>query len=579
MSLPTNTFASPGVAFYAAAGESAVNWYQYPAENGEIQLVDASGTQLLRSVDGNLYYNDELLALAKDLQDIGDWSLYPALQSVELAGNSITQVANIDASGTITANVLDASSAIIATGITTGTIAASGALTAASVTAPTITVSSSLSSTGSATLAGAQLTAGLDMANNSITRVSSVGISNSGFAPYGSLTSPDGVALTWNGSSISTGAAGNAAQWANYPAVTTINANANPITNATTIGASGNITTATNVNAFAFNGTNVEATNIAAGVIGSGKFCIMTNNSITSSTTDGLTISVPSNNLVTTVTSGNITSTSTGNINNVSNNFEITADGGLNPLITPNINLNAKNGNGGQINVVADPGSIAALGGVVNITGNGGTITIPQPPPDLPISVTVGGEVNITANTGSGAGLYTATSAINLNAASINSYAGAIPPIGSLLGYNTVFGNLGVSICAGLPPSGIQYPATCFVYGLGIPGVAGGVRIQSPQGIQMLSDTYIENLYPLDGNGLNIQGRSLPTGYVNITDVATLTMNPATALQTDRITSVAGFGILFQDDIQATTLEPPTATAAGTPNLTSKGKTGLIPGS
>ena len=32
------------------------------------------------------------------------------------------------------------------------------------------------------------------------------------------------------------------------------------------------------------------------------------------------------------------------------------------------------------------------------------------------------------------AGLYTATSAINLNAAAINSYAGAIPSIGSLLG-------------------------------------------------------------------------------------------------------------------------------------------------
>jgi hypothetical protein len=55
-------------------------------------------------------------------------------------------------------------------------------------------------------------------------------------------------------------------------------------------------------------------------------------------------------------------------------------------------------------------------------------------------------------------------------------------------------------------------------------------------------------------------------------------MNPATALQTDRVTSVAGFGILIQDDIQATTIEPPTATAAGTPNLIIKGNTGLIPG-
>jgi hypothetical protein len=589
MSLPNNTFASPGNAYFALASEivGAQDWWQFPSQNGEIQLIDSSGTQLLHSIAGDLFYNNELLAKANDIQDIADWSLYPALASVNMDGQSLTDVSSIVVNNNISTNSLLVTNGITSQAniitptiqvagepipnlgqITTKTLAVSGAAQAGSVSSTGAIAGGSLATTG-----------GLDMTNSSITRASSVGISNSGFAPYGSLTSPDGVQLTWNGAAITTGSGGNASQWANFPAVTTVNANSNPITNVTTIGASGNITTTANVNGFAFNGTNVEATNIAAGPIGSGKFCIMTNNSITSSTTDGLTISVPSNNLVTTVASGTITNTSTGNINNVSNNFEVTANGGLNPLITPNISLTAQNGNGGQINLVADPGSIAAFGGVVNITGNGGTILIPQPPPAPPTSVTVGGEVNITANTGSGAGLYTLTSAINLNAAAINSYAGAIPSISSLLGYNTVFGNLGVSICAGLPPIGLQFPGTAYIYGLGIPGVAGGVRIQSPQGIQMLSDTYIDNLYPLDGNGLNIQGRSLPTGYVNITDVGTLTMNVATPIQTDRITSVAGFGTLFQDAIQATTIEPPTATAAGTPNLIIKGNTGLIPGS
>jgi hypothetical protein len=556
-----------------------------------------------------LFYNQELLAKAGDIQQISDWSLYPVLNpaGVDFNGNPLLNASTISASGDISGGSLNVTGNVTSGGSLSGTdLTVTGAITGGSLSVATLPKpftpgelqGDSLSVTGAAAVgsvastgavsgttitgtgviqgAGLVTTAGLDMANTSITRASAVNISNAGFAPYGQLTSPNGTQLLWNGATIQTGGGGDVSQWANFPAVTTVNANANPITNVTTIGASGNITTTANVNAYAFNGTNVEATNIAAGPIGSGKFCIMTNNSITSSTTDGLTISVPSNNLVTTVASGTITNTATGILNNVGNNFEITADGGLNPLITPNINLTSKNGNGGQVNVVADPGSIAALGGVVNITGNGGTITIPQPPPELPISVTVGGEVNITATTGSGAGLYTATSAINLNAASINSYAGAIPPIGSLLGYNFIYGNLGVSVCAGLPSSGLQFPGTAYIYGLGIPGVAGGVRIQSPQGIQMLSDTYIENLYPLDGGGLNIQGRSLPTGYVNITDIATLTMNGGAALQTDNISSVSNSGILYTDNfipgnnskgIYANFVKPLEATAPGVPNL------------
>ena len=600
---PAQTFVNKERQLYATAAQAGAQWYNFPSETGQVLLVDASGTQVLQSIDGNLYYNNELLAKANDLQDIADWSLYPVINvaGVDFNGKPLLNASTITAAGDIsgggdlsllngqiqagslivTGGIDTTTSGIITTAITTK---GGGALTNGDVTTTTVTASGAVSAGSvSATnnISGGSLTTtgGLDMANTAINRAASINLNNSGFAPYGQLTSPNGTQLLWNGATINTGGGGDVSQWANFPAVAAINANANPISNATTIGASGNITTAANVNAFAFNGTNVEATNIAAGVIGSGKFCIMTNNSITSSTTDGLTISVPSNNLATTVASGTITNTATGITNAVSNNYEITADAGLNPLVTPNIDLTAKNGNGGQINIKSQPGSVLALGGVVNVVAEGGTVTIPQPPPNLPISVTVGGELNLTATTGSGAGLYTATSAINLNAAGINSYAGAIPPFGSLLGYNFIYGNLGVSVCAGLPASGVQFPGTVFISGIGVPGIAGGVRLQSAQGIQMLSDTYIENLYPLDGNGLNIQGRSLPTGYVNITDVATLTMNPATALQTDRITSVAGFGVLFQDAVQATTIEPPTATAAGTPNLVIKGNTGLIPGS
>ena len=589
MSLQSNTFANSLTPLFAPAGESAKNWYLFPALNGTVLLADVSGIQTLQAIGNDLFYNGELIAKASDIQDIAAWSDYPAINNVNMDGFSLVDVSGLTVNNGATMGTLLVSNGITSEAnitspslqiagaaipslgqITTATLAASGLIQAGSVTSTGAISGTAVSGTSLAT------TGGLDMTNTAVTRASSVGLSNAGAAPYGALTSPDGVLLTWNGQSITTGAAGNVSQWANYPAVTTINANSSDITNAGTIN-SGNVI-------IGGGSTGLLQTSRITTLSGAGAPAL----SVTAY--PGLSVTADAGNITTTAgavsgtgnisttAKGVITDTAYGEVHTITNNFEVTCDGGLNPITTPNINLVAKNGNGGQINVTADPGSILALGGVVNITGNGGTVTIPQPPPELPISVTVGGEVNITANTGSGAGLYTATSAINLNAAAINSYAGAIPSIGSLLGYNTVFGNLGVSICAGLPPSGIQFPGTIYCYGLGIPGVAGGVRIESPQGIQMLSDTYIENLYPLDGNDLNIQGRSLPTGYVNIKDVAVFEMTGFGHLKTDFINSKSGNGLFYEDTlkplpgvpnpgIEAFTLKPPLATSASSPNL------------
>ena len=228
------------------------------------------------------------------------------------------------------------------------------------------------------------------------------------------------------------------------------------------------------------------------------------------------------------------------NFNTSSKQVNITADNGIDPISTQSINLLAQNGGGGKISLVANPGAIAPLPGVVNIEANGGTIVIDS------VSYTVGGLITLDANTGPG-GVYTLTSAIKMSAAGINSYAGAIPSVGSLAGYNFIYGTSGVSLCAGLPSSGVQIPGTTYIYGVGVPGVAGGVRLQSPQGIQMLSDTYIENLYPLDGNNLNIQGRSAPDGYVYISDCKDITMTGDGVIKTDLLNTVTGNGMLFQD--------------------------------
>jgi hypothetical protein len=578
MSLPNNTFASPGNPYYALASEivGAQDWWQYPSQNGQVQLIDSSGTQLLQSIAGDLFYNNELLAKANDIQDIADWSLYPALASVNMDGQSITDVSDIVVNNNINTNTLLVTNGITSqANIITPTIQIAGEAipNLGQITTKTLAVSGaaqagSVSSTGA--IAGGSLatTGGLDMTNSGITRASSVGISNAGVAPYGSLTSPDGVMLTWNGQAITTGAGGNVSQWANYPAVATVNLATNPVNNAGTI-----------------NTTNV--------IIGAGSSGSLLTNRITSlaGATDppmvvtawnGLTTSADAGNIVTsagavsgtgnisTTAKGVITDTAYGEIHNITNNFEVTCDGGLNPVTTPNINLVAENGNGGQINISANPGSIAAFGGKINITANGGTVILPTDPPT---SVTVGGEVNIFANTGSG-GLYTLTSAVNIAGAGVNSYAGAIPPVGSLAGYNFIYGTGGVSICAGLPSSGFQLPLTTYIYGVGSLGFTG-VRLQSPNGIGLLSDTYATNLYPFDGDGLTIQGRSAPDGNVTILDCAGLTMTASGNVTTDFVNSLSGNGIFYKDSLNPQTnqgiytnfLKPPQATAPGVPNL------------
>jgi len=594
MALPNNTFASPGNPYFALKGEivGAQEWYQYPSQNGEVLLNDASGTQVLQSISGNLYYNNELLAKANDISDIAAWSDYPVLNpgGVNFNGNPLINASTISATGDISSNGdVHSSSLFVTAGIETG---ASGIFTSFLSTNGGVGVNgnvktATVSATGNVAAGSLTTTGGLDMTNSGVTRASSVGISNAGFAPYGTLTSPDGVQLTWNGAAITTGGAGNVSQWANFPAVAAIQGNGQSISNVTTISTTSTITSGNNLVASSFPTSAVISNNYLQAVDASN-----TPLRIAAANASGLLINSPNGGVATTAAAGNIESSASGNIVNTStggnvtttaynsvainsgNDIALTADAGINPLYTSTVNLTAQNGNGGQVNITANPGAVAAFGGKVSIVANGGTIVLPTNPPT---SVTVGGEVDIFANTGAG-GLYTLTSAVKIAAAGVNSYAGAIPAIGSLAGYNFIYGTGGVSVCAGLPASGVQFPGTTYIYGVGIPGVAGGVRLQSPQGIQMLSDTYIQNLYPLDGNGLTIQGRSLPTGYVTVKDVAQLTMNPATAVQTDRVTSVSNLGILFQDAIQATTLQPPAATGAGTPPLVIRGNSSVIPG-
>lgn len=200
-----------------------------------------------------------------------------------------------------------------------------------------------------------------------------------------------------------------------------------------------------------------------------------------------------------------------GVINAYCESMNITANEGANITTNATVNITAVNGFKGEINLTADTGYLSN-GGVVNVLAKGGV---------TPLGVAYGGEVNITATTGTFTSLAF-TSAVNLNAAGVNSYAGATAPIGSLAGFNFVHGDAGANITAGLPP--IFSDPLC-------------VYIRGNNGILMDSATYMKGpLRPYSDSlqnpvDLYIEAYSnlISKGYIQLRGVSTMTFDTGVA--------------------------------------------------
>ena len=184
----------------------------------------------------------------------------------------------------------------------------------------------------------------------------------------------------------------------------------------------------------------------------------------------------------------------------------ISVDSGVNP-ITPTLNLISSNGIGGKINITANNGVGGTSYGAIDITANGGTTA----------GFTSGGSINIIATTPSGSvGL---TGKVNINGAGINSYAGALPTLGSLTGYNFVHGDAGVNITAGIPPIVPSDPLCVYLYGT--------------NGNLLYGSNYMTRIRPysdltINPSNLVIEAYSnlITTGYVDISGCSSLVMTP-----------------------------------------------------
>jgi hypothetical protein len=160
------------------------------------------------------------------------------------------------------------------------------------------------------------------------------------------------------------------------------------------------------------------------------------------------------------------------------NRIRIRVQGSSDVFSSPELDLEAGGGNRGIVKVIANPGS-GGVQGEVTISAKGGTAA----------GYATGGLLNLTAERGS-AVLGTAnTSRVGIAADSITSYAGGPTPFAGLLGYNFLYGLLGVNIVAATPPTLPNVPGTVYLYGLNPLGFgsSGGVRVQNGMSIDYIT--------------------------------------------------------------------------------------------
>jgi len=225
------------------------------------------------------------------------------------------------------------------------------------------------------------------------------------------------------------------------------------------------------------------------------------------------------------------------------------------------VDILAKSGfgdiNGGRINLTADGGGtvfpVAGSFGQIDITANGG-----QPSP----TTALGGLINITANTPLGL-TTTLPSAIKLSAAGVNSYAGAIPAVGSLAGYNFIYGTGGVNICAGLPAAFPNFPGTVYIYGT--------------NGIELGANVYTTNIQPyfsglVNPSDLVITGRTDNFGFGPYTAIVNVSTVGQVSFSADRgPASVTGIKSLQGTSLEITNLSSingiPYVPAASNPDI------------
>jgi len=496
---------------------SAKNWYLYPSENGTVQLVDASGTQLLQSIDGQLFYNDQLLASASSIQNISDWSLYPVLNStgVNFNGYALRNASSIQ-SGAYTGSTASISSIATASLLTSMLEASTASISSLSG------VNFSLDVLNVSTIS----TNYINVNGGLVDHVNSITLSQT--STYGTLTSPDGDSLLWNGSNISGGVNAN---WALSPANSTIRAFPTSNLNLQSQNCNVNINAGNSINLNApVNASTINVSSINGAVYDTAShwsyYPQLSNlNTFTATQQCNANINVSSiqdtgQNLKiisgscnismdsyydTTIHAGGsmyLSSYYTTNVSGTDVNVTAATNSAIN---TPTVTVSAAGGPiGGNVTVAAYAGNVpttAAEGyGRVSLQAYGSSNA----------ELNLGGLIDITAYSGSlPVTLLSGTSALRMNAAAVNMSAGYVNAIPSFAGSWTAYATNIASIVTG-PIPGVfpQVPGTVYIYGF------GGVRLSAASGSVVQSLVPFETTY-LQADFINGSSSNVGTHFTN----------------------------------------------------------------
>jgi hypothetical protein len=192
--------------------------------SGNIKILneDDQAINYMQAISGNLYFNNQLLAQANNIQDIADWSLYPALQTINADNNGINNTGNISFGNNTNILSVNGGNQLLYNGNIISSLAGVNALN-------TLTGNLTLSSTNPATLTVAN-----DIANNIInltvpTTISGVSSINTLTGNLTLLsTNPATLTVdTYSGNNTVTftvppSAVPAPVDWANYPAINAV---------------------------------------------------------------------------------------------------------------------------------------------------------------------------------------------------------------------------------------------------------------------------------------------------------------------------------------------------------------------
>jgi hypothetical protein len=158
------------------------------------------------------------------------------------------------------------------------------------------------------------------------------------------------------------------------------------------------------------------------------------------------------------------------------------------------INIDARNGSGGIVNITGSAASVlgpvvasqvnlsaagntaytanSPIGGKVTIGANAGGASIAFPVGTI---LAGGGEVDITANSYIG-GTGITPGLVKVSGGSCSMYSGPVSAITGVYGYNYIYGTLGNYFAAGSPPGGVpNFAGTNFLYGTNGTSIRNGL--------------------------------------------------------------------------------------------------------